>query len=423
MRGTWKPLRLCTLARVSGGGTPGPDEENWNGDIPFVTPPDLRPVHGQECSTTDRRLTALGMQIGSSLAPKGSVLVSKRAPIGYVARIGMAAAFNQGCLAVVPDSEVVHGSFLTWALSVRSEEMNTLGRGTTFMEISAGDLRDLRILLPPLPEQRAIADYLDRETTKIDALVKKQEQLIGTLRERRDTAIAHFVIAGLNPDVTFRTSGHAWLGEVPAHWITMPLWSLFQRTKDVGHPDETMLSVFRDFGVVEKSSRDNINQTAENRDIYQLVHDGWLVTNRMKAWQGSVGISSYRGIVSGHYICFAPTHNEHNAYLNWLFRSRRYAAGYNLMSRGVRTGQAEIDNDEYRLLPVLLPPLEEQRAIADCLEQQTANIDLLISKAERFIELAKERRSALITAAVTGQIDVRGEPRAQEEEQTETEPV
>ena len=167
-----------------------------------------------------------------------------------------------------------------------------------------------------------------------------------------------------------------------------------------------MLSVFRDFGVVAKDSRANNNQTAENRSIYQLVHPGWLVTNRMKAWQGSVGVSALRGIVSGHYICFAPTHDEDSAYLNWLFRSRRYAVGYATISRGVRIGQAEIDNDDYRVLPVVLPPVDEQRAIAVYLEDQTSKIDVLIEEAERLIELARERRSALITAAVTGQIDV-----------------
>ena len=80
--------------------------------------------------------------------------------------------------------------------------------------------------------------------------------------------------------------------------------------QDVGHPDEQMLSVFRDYGVVTKDSRNNLNKTAENRNIYQLVSPGWLVTNRMKAWRGSVGISTLRGIVSGHYICFSPRHKE-----------------------------------------------------------------------------------------------------------------
>jgi len=196
-------------------------------------------------------------------------------------------------------------------------------------------------------------------------------------------------------------SGVPWLGRVPAGWKTKPLWSLFERIKDVDHPEERMLSVFREFGVVAKDSYDNINKTAENRSIYQLVHPGWLVANRMKAWQGSVGISSLRGIVSGHYICFAPRHNEDHRYLNWLLRSTAYSNGYAVLSRGVRIGQAEIDNDEFRLMPILLPPVEEQRAISDYLDRETDQIDTLIAKQEQLIATLRERRRSLVRRALT----------------------
>jgi type I restriction enzyme, S subunit len=195
-------------------------------------------------------------------------------------------------------------------------------------------------------------------------------------------------------------SGVSWIGKVPPQWTMKPLWSMFERVRNVDHPDEQMLSVFREFGVVAKESRDNINKTAENRSIYQLVHPGWLVANRMKAWQGSVGISSLRGIVSGHYICFAPRHGEDSRYLNWLLRSAPYTNGYALLSRGVRIGQAEIDNDEFRLMPVLLPSRGEQRAIADYLDRETARIDTLIEEQQRLIEMLRERRADLISHEV-----------------------
>ena len=165
----------------------------------------------------------------------------------------------------------------------------------------------------------------------------------------------------------------------PEHWRNVPLWAMFDRVKDVGHPDEEMLSVYRTHGVIQKSSRDdNTNQTAENRDIYQLVNHGWFIVNRMKAWQGSVGISPLRGIVSGHYLCFRPNHQEDARFLNWLLRSTVYATEYARMSRGVRPGQIEIDNDELRGLRVALPPLDEQCRIADFLDTETARIDDLV---------------------------------------------
>ncbi|MGY1636027.1 restriction endonuclease subunit S [Geodermatophilus sp. SYSU D00742] len=177
---------------------------------------------------------------------------------------------------------------------------------------------------------------------------------------------------------------------VPVGWSQKPLWSMFVREKDVGHPKETMLSVFREHGVVEKDSRANLNVTAEDRNIYQLVDEGWLVVNRMKAWQGSVGISPHRGIVSGHYLCFRPRHGESPHYLNWLLRSTPYIAEYQKLSRGVRPGQAEIDNDLLRTTPVLLPPLEDQRRIAEFLDHQVGRIG-------RAVEL-RSQQSALLDA-------------------------
>lgn len=189
----------------------------------------------------------------------------------------------------------------------------------------------------------------------------------------------------------------------PFWWRTVPLWSLFERVKDVGHPDEEMLSVYRDHGVIKKSSRDdNFNKTAENRDIYQLVDVGWLIINRMKAWQGSVGVSFLRGTVSGHYICFRPQHDEDSRFLNWLLRSDVYAYEYARLSRGVRPAQIEIDNDALRTLPIHLPPMDEQRRIADFLDAETARIDEVASRRSRQLALLADAEVARIFDALTG---------------------
>lgn len=172
----------------------------------------------------------------------------------------------------------------------------------------------------------------------------------------------------------------------PASWKRAPLWSMFQRIKDVGHPDEQMLSVYRDLGVVRKDDQlDNFNKTALNRDIYQLIEDGWLALNRMKAWQGAVGISTLRGIVSGHYICFRPTHEAEPRFLHYLIRSPVYTAEMQRISRGVRPSQIEIDNDQLRVLGLWLPCLEEQRRIADFLDVETARNDALIAAKQQML--------------------------------------
>lgn len=403
----WSELPLRRVGKIVNGGTPRADDEFWNGEIPFITPPDLRPVVGRTVTHTERTLTDEGVRSGSNVVPAGSVVLSIRAPIGYVALTSSTAAFNQGCRAILP-SPLHDARFITYALMASSEYLDSIGRGTTFMEISSSQLAEVCISTPPQNEQRAIADYLDHETERIDELIAEQRGLIETLRERRVSVVDQAVVGAMTAQRPLvQDTGFKWLGEIPRNWSVRPLWSMFERIKDVGHPEEVMLSVFRDYGVIKKDSRDNLNLTAENRNIYQMVDDGWFVVNRMKAWQGSVGVSSLRGILSGHYICFRPRHAESSAYLNWLFRSSRYKAGYQTISRGVRPGQAEIDNGDLRVLPVLVPPIEEQLEISAYLEDQTSRIDALIAESEDLIALSLERRAALITAAVTGQIDVR----------------
>lgn len=270
----------------------------------------------------------------------------------------------------------------------------------------------MEVPLPPVDVQRRIADYLDRETAMIDTLIEKQRSLIAGLKVRRGAAIEQGVNGRLTSAGAERATGPSWMGSIPVGWRSVPLWAIFRREKRTGFIDEPMVSVFRDYGVVFKSERANLNETAEDRSIYQLVEPGWFVVNRMKAWQGSAGVSFIRGISSGHYLCFRPLHEEDNRFLNWLFRSPQYRHGFAMLSRGVRPGQAEIDNDQLRQMTVVLPPLNEQRAIADRLDRETAKIDTLIAKAERFIELAQERRAALITAAVTGQLEIPAEESA-----------
>ncbi|WP_344258692.1 restriction endonuclease subunit S [Streptomyces sodiiphilus] len=173
---------------------------------------------------------------------------------------------------------------------------------------------------------------------------------------------------------------------------------MFERVKDVGHPKEDLLSVYRDHGVVRRDGRDdNFNKAALDRSIYQLVHPGWLVVNRMKAWQGSVGISPFRGIVSGHYVCFRPAHQEHDRFLNWLLRSGPYVAEYAALSRGVRPNQVEIDNEWLRSLKIMLPPLGEQCRIADFLDAETARIDRLMKARRAQVAKLVERDYASIT--------------------------
>jgi len=203
-----------------------------------------------------------------------------------------------------------------------------------------------------------------------------------------------------------KDSGIEWLGQIPEHWGQKPLWTMFSRVKRTGFQDEELLSVYRDYGVIPKSSRDdNFNKASEDLSSYQLVRERDLVTNKMKAWQGSIAISAWRGIVSPAYHVYEPHHRKVDRFLHYLFRSSPYVCGYGQSSKGIRVNQWDLDPELFVWTSVLLPTEEEQQAIADFLDHETAKIDALVERKKRLVELLQEKRTALITHAVTKGLD------------------
>jgi len=261
---------------------------------------------------------------------------------------------------------------------------------------------------PSHEEQIQVISAVDRETTRINALITKKTRFIELLKEKRQALITHAVTNGLDPNVKMKDSGVEWLGEVPAHWQIKPLWSVFKPIKRTGFVNEQLLSVYRDYGVIPKSSRDdNRNRASDDLSPYQLVEPDNLVTNKMKTWQGSIAVSEHRGIVSPAYFVYEAIEPLFGRFIHHLMRSSPYITGYMSISKGIRVGQWDLDQEHFRVFPILFPSLIEQKAIVKTLDSETARIDLVITKTQRSIDLLKERRAAFITAAVTGQIDLR----------------
>ncbi|UBH32611.1 restriction endonuclease subunit S [Enterobacter hormaechei subsp. oharae] len=167
-----------------------------------------------------------------------------------------------------------------------------------------------------------------------------------------------------------------------------------------------MLSVYRDYGVIPKSSRDdNNNKPSEDLSPYQLVEPNDLVMNKMKAWQGSIAISEYEGIVSPAYFVYKPNNVlfelAYPRYVHYLLRNPIYVTQYLSRSKGIRVNQWDLDPDEFRNIELLLPDKTEQEKIYSFLDHETAKIDNLIEKQQQLIELLKEKRQAVISHAVT----------------------
>ncbi|MCF8344140.1 MAG: restriction endonuclease subunit S, partial [Bacteroidales bacterium] len=216
----WKAAVLKRIFRIYNGSTPqSGNEKYWDGDIVWLTPDDLGRNKKKYIYESHRRITAEGYRsCGTQMVPVNSIIISSRAPIGHIAINNLEACTNQGCKSLVPIKKDVSSDFYYYFLLISKYDLQSLGKGSTFMELSGSLLGKYIIPIPPYDEQQSIANFLDQETARIDALIEKKQKLIQLLKEKRTALITKAVTKGLNPDVKMKESGIDWLGEMPEHW-------------------------------------------------------------------------------------------------------------------------------------------------------------------------------------------------------------
>ena len=202
----------------------------------------------------------------------------------------------------------------------------------------------------------------------------------------------------------YRPTKYEWLTEVPTHWQTRTMRSLTTVSSERrGNREATLLSVYREYGVIVKSSRDD-NHNVESEDLsnYKWVRTGDLVMNKMKMWQGSLGVSEFDGIVSPAYIvCHINDENVNRRYLHMLLRSPCYKTYYNQFSYGIRVGQWDMHYEDFKGLEVALPPREEQDQIVRYLDWQMSKINRLIAAKRKQIGLLKEQERSVAVHYIT----------------------
>lgn len=273
---------------------------------------------------------------------------------------------------------------------------------------------NIRTVRPPLPEQRAIAAFLDRETAKIDDLIAEQKRLIALLTEKRQAVISHAVTKGLNPNAPMKDSGVEWLGEVPEHWTVKAIRHFAEvlRGKFTHRPRNDPQFYDGDYpfiqtGDITGSSRyiTGFKQTLNERGIAvsKEFPKGTLVM-AIAANIGDVAILDFPAYFPDSIVGLIPKISIDIMFLYYLMIGLKQPM---LMTATVST-QMNLNVDQICSIVATCPPYNEQRAIVAFLNSETAKIDTLIAEAQRGISLLQERRSALISAAVTGKIDVRG---------------
>ena len=219
------------------------------------------------------------------------------------------------------------------------------------------------------------------------------------------------MIADLKPYPAMKDSGVEWLGEVPEHWDVLPNRTFFAEVKERGHPAEQMLSVTITKGVIpqrtllaDSSKKDSSNQ---DKSAYKLVLPSDIAYNKMRAWQGAVGVSDYQGIVSPAYVVERPREGANSRYLHYLLRTPAFAKEAERWSYGITSDMWSLRPEHFKMIYGCLPPPPEQAAIVRYLDHADRRIRRYIHAKQKLVKLLEEQKQALIHQAVTGQIDVR----------------
>jgi type I restriction enzyme S subunit len=270
------------------------------------------------------------------------------------------------------------------------------------------------LAIPPPSQQDAITDFLDRETARIDAMVVKNERLIALLQEQRTSLITRAVTKGLDPTVPMKDSGVEWLGEIPVHWQMLSLKRVTSIRYGLGEPPRLLadgLPLVRATNVTKGRIVDRDIQFVDPKDVPwdrdPSLRTGDIIVVRSGAYTGDSAIipETHNGSIAG-YDMVVRVRRGQPKFFAWMLLSR-YVLEAQLES--MRAAQPHLNAEELGAVVILLPPDSEQRAIATFLDRETARIDALVSKVREAIDRLKELRTALISAAVTGKIDVREE--------------
>jgi type I restriction enzyme, S subunit len=360
------------------------------------------------------------------IAIPGDIVIAKMAdPVARAAIVNEAYqeyVIVADCVKFTPNLKLINLRYLVWAINCDYVRINAelVSTGTTRVRINLGELKKLKIPYPTEPEQIAIANFLDHETAKIDTLIEKQQQLIQLLKEKRQAVISHAVTKGLNPNAPMKDSGVEWLGEVPEHWDVCRLGDYALKIGS-GKTPKGGSEIYQDEGVLFLRSQNiyddglRIGQ-AESVYIDEYI-DIEMSSTRVCAGDillnitgGSIGRTCivpepFQPANVNQHVCIVRMPKVLRAFISFFMKSTSLKEQIDFLQNG---GNREgLNFEQIRKFSVVLPPQTELEEICEYINQQLDKFDEMMSQSEQAIQLMQERRTALISAAVTGKIDVR----------------
>lgn len=413
----WKAVHLKWISTIYAGGTPSKTIESYweNGTIPWINSGAVNQGYILEPSTYITK-TAYENSSAKWIPKKALVmaLAGQGKTKGMVAQLGIDTTCNQSMGAIIPD-DLDYSRYLFWWITSNYQNIRNMAGGDLRDGLNLEHLGDMSCPLPNKDEIQKIANFLDYETAKIDSLIEKQQKLIELLKEKRQAVISHAVTKGLNPDVPMKDSGVEWLGQVPEHWISSRLKYYTNQIVDGAHFTPTYSETGIPFLRVTDIHNDEIDMENikyipehEHLDLIQrckpekgdllLSKNGTIGIPKLINWEWEFSI-----FVSLCLIKFKK--NLRAEFAEYFFKS--YEIREQIFGLIKKSTVINLHLDKIQNFWFSIPPMEEQTVIVNYLDKKVVELSNLIAKAESAIQLMQERRTALISSAVTGEIDVR----------------
>ena len=376
-------------------------------------------------TATSSEIRRFGLNVGDIVITKDSEDWSDIAVPALVTKTSPKLVCGYHLAIIRPNRSILNSRYLLRAFQshIVNEQFQVAATGITRYGIPKSSIGEAWLCLPSLTEQRAIANYLDCETTKIDALVAKKQTLIERLKEKRTALVSRVVTRGLPPDAAtqagldphpkLKSSGVAWLGDVPEHWDVKRLkWSASINDEALAEKtDPAFEMIYVDIGSVDAirgitAVSNVVFEDAPSR-ARRIVRDGDTIVSTVRTYLRAITTihdPSPNTVVSTGFAVIRPR-QIFAGFMSYALREKGFVDM--IVAHSVGVSYPAVNASEIGALPIPLPPKDEQHTIADYLDCETAKIDMLEAKIEAAIDRLREYRAALITAAVTGKIDVR----------------
>ncbi len=404
----FKIKRYCK--EIFPGATPqSTNPDFWDGDINWIP---SGSCHDSEIRTAPKTITQEGYNNSSTrLVPKNTALVAMTgATCGNTGFLLIDSCTNQSVTAYIEDKNICNSRYLWYVLQCSKEYLLSYKTGGAQSGINVENCKNIYVPLVPISEQIKISGYLDDKLQEINNIISKTQESIEEYKKLKQSIITQAVTKGVRGEREMKDSGIDWVGIIPKEWDVTRIKNIYSLRDEKNYKpleEVNLISLYTDLGVVQHSDLDKTTgNKASNADGYKMVYNDDIVVNIILCWMGAIGKSDYFGVTSPAYDIYKPKDTVDSSFYHYYFRTNGFSGDCYKRGRGIMMMRWRTYSDQFRDINVVFPPLEEQKEIAEYIDEKIKEVDKIINKKELFISEMESFKKSLIYEYVTGKKEV-----------------